>query len=287
MNSRTPLAGSTHREGRAGRSARSCARVPVAQRRRRPGTAPSTGHRPPGRCHGGAGTEAGVVPERQRAAGRVGCQIGPEPALLLRTGLATADLVAVGVERDQMPASQVEAVPALAGLAGPWSEEPVVAAGAGGLVVVVARSRIGPVAEATPARQLAARELAGRAVVGGGVAKGEDRPWPGVEQGRGLLVAAAGAAGGVAGGQQGGRPLPGSLGGRRRAVAGARVSPAEGLPAQPAARAAARTTVTANQHLAPTGSLACRWWNQPPAVISLVPCPAQGHDQEPSPIRLS
>jgi hypothetical protein len=37
---------------------------------------------------GGAGTEARVVPERQRAAGRVGGQIGPEPALLLGTGLA-------------------------------------------------------------------------------------------------------------------------------------------------------------------------------------------------------
>src|SRR5215211_967361 len=157
---------------------------------------------------GGAGTEARVVPERQRAAGRVGGQIGPQPALLLRTGLATADLVAVGVERDQMPASEVEAVPALAGLAGPWPEEPVVAAGVGGLVVVIARGRIGPVAEPTPARHIAARELVGRAVVVDGVAEGEHCTRQGVDQSPGLLVTVAVAAGDVAGGQQRGRPLP-------------------------------------------------------------------------------
>src|SRR4029450_3609785 len=117
---------------------------------------------------GGTGTEARVVPERQRAVGRVGCQVGSQPALLLRTGLAAANRVAVGVERDQVPASKVEAVPALAALAGPGAEEPVVAAGAGEVVVVVAGGGIGAGAEAAPAGQVAAREL----VRGGGARDG-------------------------------------------------------------------------------------------------------------------
>src|SRR5215217_4637691 len=61
------------------------------------------------------GAVARMVPIRQRAVGRMRSKIGPEPALLCRAGAAAAGhLAAVRVERDQMPAADVEAVIALA-----------------------------------------------------------------------------------------------------------------------------------------------------------------------------
>ena len=62
---------------------------------------------------------ARMVPEGERAAGRMSGQIGPEPALLLRPDAAVDSVGgvsgsrAVRVQRNQVPGADVEAVPAL------------------------------------------------------------------------------------------------------------------------------------------------------------------------------
>jgi hypothetical protein len=170
----------------------------------------------------GAGAEARVVPEGERAACRVGRQIGPQPALLLRTGRAAADVTAVGVQADQMPATKVEAVPALATRACPGPEEVVVTAGAWRVVVVVAGDRICAVAEAAPAGRVALGEVTGRSILVRRVAEREHRPGQAAEEGGGLLVAVGAAVGDVAGRNQRARSpawgmcIDGSSRGRRR-----------------------------------------------------------------------
>jgi hypothetical protein len=155
--------------------------------------------RPPGCCCRGApGAEAGMVPVGKGAAGGVGGEVGPQPALLLGPRVAAPDLLAVGVERDQMPASQIGAVPALARRSGSLTEEREVRGRLVGLVVVVAGPRAGAVAVPAPAGGVAALELLGAAPLVGPCLQGKDGAGQAVQQGGGGLVPPAVAVGDVA-----------------------------------------------------------------------------------------
>src|SRR5581483_2659122 len=77
------------------------------------------------------------VEERERARAGVSGEIGAQPLLLCGPGLAAADLRAVRVERDEVPGTDVEAVPTLTGRSGGESEVLEVPARAGRAVVVV------------------------------------------------------------------------------------------------------------------------------------------------------
>jgi hypothetical protein len=54
-----------------------------------------------------AGAEPGVMPDRDRAAGIVGGQVGGEPPTLRRRALAALDRGAVRVEDDDVPAAEI------------------------------------------------------------------------------------------------------------------------------------------------------------------------------------
>src|SRR4029453_13887938 len=100
--------------------------------------------------------EPGKVPVGQDAALGGGDQVGPEPALLGRP----RSVVEAGVQRDQVPAAQVEAVVAAALGPGLPAEVGEVAGRSGGLVVGVARYRPGPGLEPAPGRTVGAPVLA-------------------------------------------------------------------------------------------------------------------------------
>src|SRR5262245_5982933 len=82
-----------------------------------------------------ARAEPGLVPERQRTAGRVPDQILTQPGDLRRTGPAAADRVALRVQRDQVPRPGVEAVVTLPGRPDPLREVPEVPGRAAGVVL--------------------------------------------------------------------------------------------------------------------------------------------------------
>src|SRR5687768_17093921 len=111
--------------------------------------------------------------------------------------MAASDLAAVGVERDQMPAPQVEAVPALAWRSGSLTEEREVRGRVVGLVLVVAGSWAGAVAVPAPAGGVAARELPSATPIVGDVAQGKNGAGQAVQQGGGGLVALAVAVGDI------------------------------------------------------------------------------------------
>src|SRR5439155_8861960 len=158
--------------------------------------------RVPERSHlGGAavgvvGDEAGLVPVGQRALRGMGGEVGPQPLLLLRA-LAAADVVAVGIEDDNVPGARVVAVPALPLRPGGGPEVVEVGGGAGREVLVVADRRAGPALETAPGRPVAAGELPGRPRLVGVVAEGEHRAAGGGDQGGGGGVARNRAAGDV------------------------------------------------------------------------------------------
>src|SRR5918996_32233 len=104
----------------------------------------------------GAGREARVVPVGQDAALGGGHQVGPQPARLGRPG-AVGD---AGVQRDQVPAAQVEAVVAAPPRLGPLAEVVEVAGCPGRPVLVVARHRPGPGLKTAPGRVVEAPVLA-------------------------------------------------------------------------------------------------------------------------------
>jgi hypothetical protein len=128
--------------------------------------------------------EPGVVPERQRARRRVGREIGGEPFLLRRAGITGYGVATVArVQRDQVPASDVEAVIALAANARDAVRlahavvvvEVAVAVGLG--VFVVARDGMGEREQLgrTPGGCVVRLELAQVTVAVGLVAKRQDR----------------------------------------------------------------------------------------------------------------
>src|SRR5215207_2201786 len=78
-------------------------------------------------------------------------EVGCQPALLRRAG-AAADDVAVGVQRDEVPAAEVVRVPTAAGRPGARAEVAEVARSAGRPVLVVAGRRVEAAAEAPPCR---------------------------------------------------------------------------------------------------------------------------------------
>src|SRR6185503_15396914 len=123
-------------------------------------------------------------------------EVVPEPLLLGGPGAAAADRGAVAVQHVDPPRPGGVGVVALRGIARRGPEVAVVARGARGVVVVVARDRARPRLDpwATPARVVAVRELRGGAVVVDVVAGREDGAADEIEDaGRGLV--AAGAAG--------------------------------------------------------------------------------------------
>jgi hypothetical protein len=132
--------------------------------------------RPPERRHPrvaavlGAGAEARVVPERQHAPLGGGTQIAAQPLVLHRA----RRVVDVAVQRDQVPARQVEAVVAGALRPRPGAEVGEVAGGPRRVVVVVARRRHGPALEPAPRRVVVGAVLGERAVVVLLVAEHED-----------------------------------------------------------------------------------------------------------------
>ena len=165
---------------------------------------------------GGGRAEARVVPERQRAAGRVGCQVGPQPALLgsdrawhprparssssARSGASVPGrscTALVGVARPRLRSTRSSR----------W--RPAVC------VVVVPGGRVGRSvtrpswavarrnSSAAPCRNTVSPRVT--------IVPGARRAGP-----PSLCRPSTGTAGHVAGGQQRGRPLPGGLGGGRR-----------------------------------------------------------------------
>src|SRR5207248_9148221 len=97
-----------------------------------------------------------VVPEGERALVRVRDEVVAEPRLLRRAGAAAAHLRAVGVEGDQMPCADVEAVVALRAIAAPARliadavEVVEVPRCAGRLVLVIADRRVRELHGAAP-----------------------------------------------------------------------------------------------------------------------------------------
>src|SRR6476661_3645857 len=118
---------------------------------------------------------ARVVPVGERAGPAVGGEVGPQPPLLRRPGLAAADLGAVRVQGDDVPAAPVEGVVAGGGGAGRGAEVAEVARGVGGVVVVVARGGVGARLRPAPARGVAAGVLRGGSVAVGVVSQREHR----------------------------------------------------------------------------------------------------------------
>src|SRR3954464_4442378 len=97
-----------------------------------------------------SGGEPGSVERRERAAcGALG-QVGGQPFALVAVGVAV-DLLALGVEDDDVPGAHVEGVPALAGCSGAVAEVVPVGVGAVAVVLVVADQGVGLVEEPTPA----------------------------------------------------------------------------------------------------------------------------------------
>src|SRR5207302_4886901 len=95
----------------------------------------------------GAGTESRDVPVGEGALRRVRREVGAEP-LLLGRACAHVDL---GVQRYDVPAAEIVAVVALAGVAGGDAEVTEIARRPGLLIVVVARHRVRALAVAAPA----------------------------------------------------------------------------------------------------------------------------------------
>src|SRR5437867_11152700 len=104
-----------------------------------------------------------MVPVRKRARGRMSGEIGPQPPLLRRSGPASAHRAAIRIEGDEMPHSDVEAVPPFALVAGRAAEVREVTRRARRLVFVVTGSRVCQRFHASP-----------RTVVGG--AEADQRP---------------------------------------------------------------------------------------------------------------
>ena len=107
-----------------------------------------------------AGREPGLVPVGQRARRMVRGEVVPEEGHLRRRRAAAADVRAVGVERDQVPLADVEAVPAPGRVAGPASEVGEVAgAVAASGVLVVSGDGVGLPERASPAQVVGALEV--------------------------------------------------------------------------------------------------------------------------------
>ena len=107
-----------------------------------------------------AAAPARVVPVGQRAALRVGGQVGAQPLLLGAAGGAGHDR-AVAVQRDDVPAAQLVGVPALADLTGPRAVVGPVRRAARRLVLVVADGRPHERAQRAPAPVERRRDLRG------------------------------------------------------------------------------------------------------------------------------
>ena len=82
-----------------------------------------------------------MVPISQGTLGRIRGQIGAQPQLLRGTGLTTADLFAITVERDQVPSAQVETIIPFVRWAGGQAKITKVTGGACRVVIMVACGR--------------------------------------------------------------------------------------------------------------------------------------------------
>ncbi len=132
-----------------------------------------------------AGRPAWVVPVGEQVAGRGRSEVVAEPGQLWAVGSAAADLVAVGVDHDDVPVAEVVAVVALWLRSRSGSEHAVVAGGPGGDDVVVALGGACPIEESAPGGRVAALELLGLAVFVGQITEGDDHAGMFGEQGCG------------------------------------------------------------------------------------------------------
>ena len=98
-----------------------------------------------------SGAESGLMPVGKHALAWMSGQVLPEPRALRIRIAAPANLIALRVQRDQMPGAEVVAVIALVRLAGTCAEVGVIASGARSPVLVVSGHREGDVAVRTPA----------------------------------------------------------------------------------------------------------------------------------------
>src|SRR5438552_9718955 len=164
-------------------------------------------------CHIGftryqASTETRVVPVRERASRRVRGEIGAQPRFLGRSRATAADEDAVAVQRDDVPAAEVVAVPTLRGIPGNRAPVAEVAAWALIAVVMVPWGWTCSGLELAPARLVARGELSRGAVFVGEVAERGDRPGDLGNERRGRLVPGSSAVSDIAGRDQrrGNRP---------------------------------------------------------------------------------
>ena len=127
-----------------------------------------------------SGGEARLMEHCQRAGGRVGCKVEPQPPLLLRAGCHFN----VAVQHDDMPRTQIERIVALA-ITG---AQKIKARGVGtkigvmplcpsSLIFVVAHHGCRAVLEASPGWIIAIIELLRSPLVIGIISQREDRTW--------------------------------------------------------------------------------------------------------------
>src|SRR5262245_9364066 len=126
--------------------------------------------------------EVRVVPVGERAARRAGREVAAEPLLLRAPRFAAANLLAVRVERDQVPPGEIEAVIARRRIPGRLAEIAEVPCGSGGAVLVVADRGSGDRLHAPPGRLVRGREGRRRCVLVLGVTEDEHRRVVGVDE---------------------------------------------------------------------------------------------------------
>jgi hypothetical protein len=127
----------------------------------------------------------------------VGGEVLLEPPLLGGTR-PTANLLAVAIEGNHVPGSELVGVVAPFGVACSLTEVLEVASGPFGVVLVVAGDRLGALLEPPPRRPVAFLEVRRRASGVSLIAQGQDRPVDALDQLGGSLVALGAAAGDVA-----------------------------------------------------------------------------------------
>src|ERR1051325_10918336 len=88
--------------------------------------------------------------ERDLTRGRAGSQVLLQPLVLRGPGRAIDLVGAVRVQRDEVPAGSVHAVPAAIGITRALAEVAEIAARIAGQVIVIADTRVGDVLEAPP-----------------------------------------------------------------------------------------------------------------------------------------
>src|SRR5258708_9475921 len=130
---------------------------------------------------GAAGTEERLMPISKCTGGGVRGEIGAQPFLLRRTGFAAADVLALAVQHDDVPRSEVVAVVAGLWVAGSGAKIIEVRRGAGGTKFMVAGRRTRAGFRAAP-RFVVAGEIFLAAAGVGKIADGHDSAGDFVEE---------------------------------------------------------------------------------------------------------